>query len=79
MPNKSMQLVREKIQEITFEHDREDRALKAIEIIYTLCCSRDGWSVNKMEKTKLGNAFLDIAEFYGEHAPQCRENFRNTD
>ena len=53
MPNKSMQLVREKIQEITFEHDREDRALKAIEIIYTLCCSRDGWSVNKMEKTKL--------------------------
>ncbi len=76
---KSMSLVRKKINEITFEYDREGRALKAIEEIYSLCCSRDGWSVEKMEKTKLGNAFLDIAEFYGEHAPQCREKFRGID
>ncbi len=39
--NRSMKLVREKINQITFEHDREDRALKAIEKIYTLVCSRD--------------------------------------
>lgn len=76
---KSMSLVREKINEITFEYDREDRALKAIESIYTLCCSRDGWSVSKMEKSKLGRAFLDIAEVYGEHAPMCREKFREID
>ncbi len=78
MDNRSMQLVREKIQEITFEYDREDRALKAIEKIYMLVCSRDGWSISKMEKTKLGRAFIDIAEFYGEHAPECRSNFRKS-
>lgn len=78
MDNRSMQLVREKIQEITFEYDREDRALKAIEKIYTLVCSRDSWSISKMEKTKLGRAFIDIAEFYGEHAPECRSNFRKS-
>ena len=73
---KSMQNVRDGINGITFEYDREDRALKAIEKIYMLVCSRDRWSISKMEKTKLGMAFIDIAEFYGEHAPECRSNFR---
>ena len=74
-----MQKVRSEINKLTFEYDREDRALKAIEKIYTLVCSRDSWSISKMEKTKLGRAFIDIAEFYGEHAPQCRENFRKSE
>ena len=71
-----MQKVRSEINKLTFEYDREDRALKAIEKIYILVCSRDSWSISKMEKTKLGRAFIDIAEFYGEHAPECRQNFR---
>jgi len=76
MDKRSMSLVREKIQGITFEYDREDRALKAIEKIYMLVCSRDSWSISKMEKTKLGRAFIDIAEFYGENTPESRTKFR---
>ena len=30
MDNRSMQLVREQIKKITLEHDKEDRALRAI-------------------------------------------------
>jgi hypothetical protein len=50
--------------------------LKAVEAIYSLVCSRDSWSLSKMEKTKLGKAFIDIAEWYGETAPACYSNFR---
>ena len=74
--NRSMKLVREKINQLTFEYDREDRALKAIEKIYTLVCSRDCRSIEIMEKSKLGEAFILIAEFYGENAPECRRKFR---
>jgi hypothetical protein len=73
---KSMQNVRDGINGITFQYDREDRSLKAIEAIYMLVCSRDSWSLSKMEKTKLGKAFIDIAEWYGETAPSCYSNFR---
>jgi hypothetical protein len=76
MDNRSMQLVREQIKKITLEHDKEDRALRAIEVIFMLVCSRDYGCLEKMDQTKLGKAFIDIAEFYGENAPECREKFR---
>ena len=73
---KSMQNVRDGISGITFEYDREERSLKAIETIYMLVCSRDCRSLQIMEKTKLGKAFIDIAEWYGETAPACYSSFR---
>ena len=76
MDNRSMQKVRFEINKLTFEYDREDRALKAIELIYSLCCSRDYDGLDAMQQTKLGKAFLDIAEVYGENAPACRKDFR---
>jgi hypothetical protein len=76
MDNRSMQLVREQINKITLEHDKEDRALRAIEVIFMLVCSRDYGCLEKMDQTKLGKAFIDIAEFYGENAPECRGKFR---
>lgn len=71
-----MMKVRKAINDITLEYDREDRALKAIEEIYRLVCSRDYRSISIMNATKLGKAFIDIAEEYGEKAPCCRSDFR---
>ena len=74
---RSMKKVREVIKQTTLEHGREDRALKAIELIYSLVCSRDSRTIDIMGSTKLGKAFIDIAEVYGENAPACRKDFRN--
>jgi hypothetical protein len=50
MDNRSMQLVREQIKKITLEHDKEDRALRAIEVIFMLVCSRDYGCLEKMDQ-----------------------------
>ena len=77
MENRTMAGFRKKInQDTTFVHDREDRALDAIEKIFVLCCSRDHSKLEKMDQTKAGRALLDIAEFYGENTPASRTKFR---
>ena len=77
MENRTMAGFRKKINEdTTFVHDREDRALDAIEKIFILCCSRDHSKLEKMDQTKVGRALLDIAEFYGENTPESRTKFR---
>ena len=60
-----MKKLRELINNIGFEYEREDKAVKAIEIIFNLVASRDFRGIKKLSQTKLGSAFLDIAEEYG--------------
>ena len=60
-----MKELRKLINHIGFEYEREDKAVKAIEIIFNLVASRDFDGMKKLTQTKLGSAFLDIAEEYG--------------
>jgi len=53
------------INEMSFEYEKEEKALKAIEAVFSLVASRDFNKMKKLSKTKLGSAFLDIAEEYG--------------
>ena len=55
------------INDMSFEYEKEEKALKAIEAIFSLVASRDFNKMKKLSKTKLGSAFLDIAEEYGEN------------
>lgn len=62
---KKMKKLKELVNQIGFEYEREDKAVKAIEIIFNLVASRDFDGMKKLTQTKLGSAFLDIAEEYG--------------
>ena len=55
------------INEMTFEYEKEEKALKAIEAIFSLVASRDRRGLRRLARTKMGSAFLDIAEEYGEN------------
>ena len=55
------------INDMTFEYEKEEKALKAIESIFSLVASRDRRGLRRLARTKLGSAFLDIAEEYGEN------------
>ena len=61
-----MKKLREQINEAGFYNNREDKAVKAIEEIFSLVGSRDFAGLRKLTKTKLGSAMLDLAECYGE-------------
>jgi hypothetical protein len=53
------------INEMGFEYEREEKAIKAIEAVFGLVATRDFSGMKKLSQTKLGSAFLDIAEEYG--------------
>ena len=55
------------INDMSFEYEKEEKALKAIEAIFSLVASRDMRRLKRLSRTKLGSAFLDIAEEYGEN------------
>tara|TARA_R110000868_G_scaffold404019_1_gene681798 strand:+ start:336 stop:659 length:324 start_codon:yes stop_codon:yes gene_type:complete len=55
------------INDMTFEYEKEKKALEAIETIFSLVASRDRRGLRRLARTKLGSAFLDIAEEYGEN------------
>ena len=61
-----MKRLREKIKAAGFTYEREDKAVKAIEEIFSLVGSKDFAGLRKLTKTKLGSAMLDLAEVYGE-------------
>ena len=61
-----MKRLREQINEAGFHNNREDKAVKAIEEIFSLVATRDFDGMRILSKTKLGSAMLDLAECYGE-------------
>ena len=61
-----MKRLREQINEAGFHNNREDKAVKAIEEIFSLVATRDFHGMHLLTKTKLGSAMLDLAEVYGE-------------
>ena len=61
-----MKRLREQIKAAGFTYEREDKAVKAIEEIFSLVGSRDFAGLRKLTRTKLGSAMLDLAEVYGE-------------
>ena len=61
-----MKRLREQIKAAGFTYEREDRAVKAIEEIFSLVATRDFNGMRILSKTKLGSAMLDLAECYGE-------------
>ena len=61
-----MKRLREQINEAGFHNNREDKAVKAIEEIFSLVATRDFDGMRILSKTKLGSAMLDLAEVYGE-------------
>ena len=61
-----MKRLREQINEAGFYNNREDKAVKAIEDIFSLVATRDFHGMDLLTKTKLGSAMLDLAECYGE-------------
>ena len=71
-----MKELRKKINDLSFEHEKEAKAVVAIETIFSLVASRDLRNLRKMNDTKLGSAMLDIAEVYGENTQGCISNFR---
>ena len=60
-----MKELKKLINEMSFEYEKEEEAIKGIEAIFRLVASRDFDGMKKLSKTKLGSAFLDIAEEYG--------------
>ena len=62
----SMDLIK-LINEMSFEYEKEEKALKSIEAIFSLVASRDTRGLKRLARTKIGSAFLDIAEEYGEN------------
>ena len=71
-----MEKLRKKINDLSFEYEKEAKAVVAIETIFSLVASRDLNNLRKMNDTKLGSAMLDIAEVYGENTQGCISNFR---
>ena len=63
---KYMQRLRKQINEAGFHNNREDKAVKAIEQIFSLVATRDFEGMRILANTKLGSAMLDLAEVYGE-------------
>ncbi len=61
-----MKRLREEVKNAGFTYEREDKAVKAIEEIFSLVGSRDFAGLRKLTRTKLGSAMLDLAEVYGE-------------
>ena len=61
-----MQRLKEEVYKVGFAHERQDRAVKAIEEIFSLVATRDFNGMRILAKTKLGSAMLDLAEVYGE-------------
>lgn len=61
-----MKRLREQIKAAGFTYEREDKAVKAIEEIFSLVATRDFDGMRILSKTKLGSAMLDLAECYGE-------------
>ena len=61
-----MQRLKEEVYKVGFAHERQDRAVKAIEEIFSLVATRDFNGMRILSKTKLGSAMLDLAEVYGE-------------
>ena len=61
-----MKKLKEQINEAGFYNNREDKAVKAIEEIFSLVATRDFHGMHLLTKTKLGSAMLDLAEVYGE-------------
>jgi len=76
-----MQKLRDAINKISFKYDREEKALQAIEEIFRLVASRDLGNLQSMEETKLGSAFLDIAEVYGSttHGSMAKWHIRRNE
>ena len=62
-----MKDLRKLINRMGFEYEREEKAIKAIEAVFSLVASRDFDGMRKLTETKLGSAFLDIAEEYGSN------------
>ena len=60
-----MKKLKQLINEMGFEYEREEKAIKGIEAIFSLVASRDFSGMKKLSQTKMGSAFLDIAEEYG--------------
>jgi hypothetical protein len=60
-----MKKLKQLINEMGFEYEREEKAIKGIEAIFRLVASRDFSGMKKLSQTKMGSAFLDIAEEYG--------------
>jgi len=61
-----MKRLREEVKNAGFTYEREDKAVKAIEEIFSLVATRDFNGMRILAKTKLGSAMLDLAEVYGE-------------
>ena len=61
-----MKKLREEVKNAGFTYEREDKAVKAIEEIFSLVATRDFDGMRILAKTKLGSAMLDLAECYGE-------------
>ena len=61
-----MKRLRKQINEAGFYNNREDKAVKAIEEIFSLVATKDFDGMRLLSRTKLGSAMLDLAEVYGE-------------
>jgi len=61
-----MKRLREEVKNAGFTYEREDKAVKAIEEIFSLVATKDFDGMHRLTKTKLGSAMLDLAEVYGE-------------
>ena len=64
------------INDMSFEYEKEEKALKAIEAIFSLVASRDMRNLKRLSRTKIGSAFLDIAEEYGESVNGAMADWR---
>ena len=60
-----MKKLKNLINEMGFAYEREEKVIQAIELIFSVVASRDFHGMRKLTETKLGSAFLDIAEEYG--------------
>ena len=61
-----MQRLKEEVYKVGFANERQEKAVKAIEQIFSLVATRDFHGMPLLTKTKLGSAMLDLAEVYGE-------------
>ena len=61
-----MQRLKEEVYKAGFANERQEKAVKAIEQIFSLVATRDFDGMRILTKTKLGSAMLDLAEVYGE-------------
>ena len=68
--------LKNKIIEHSFEFDRMERLAKSMEDIFRLVGSRDFSNLRYFQKTKLGNALLDIAEEYAKTQIGLIKDFR---